>query len=442
MGAKAPARPTARRRIGVAVSGGRDSTALWHATARQAAVHPGLEVIGLHVHHGLMAQADDWLTHLRRQARRWAGSGLPVSLQCHHLTGAPSRGDSTEAWARRERYGALADMAKAQGIDLVLLAHHRRDQAETFLLQAMRGAGPAGLSAMPLQARRQGIDWVRPWLEQPRKAIEAYVRRYRLGFIDDASNGDTRWARNRLRLDVWPALQHAFAGSDERLAASALRAQEAAACLRELADLDLQTTRTGDGRLQRAAWIALSEARRANLMRAWLSAWATDGVPETLVHRLLRELPRAETARWPLGGGELRLYRGHLAFVVSPERATCSAAPKAMQLDLSRPGRVEVPEWRGAFDVGPVLQRGVEPRLLRRCELRARSGAERFQRGPATVARSLKKQYQSAGLPSWARDGPLVFASNELLYAPGLGIDARRQALPGTPMLGLHWLAG
>lgn len=441
MGAKAPARSTARRRIGVAVSGGRDSTALWHATARRAAEHPGLEVIGLHVHHGLMAQADDWLTHLRRQARRWAAGGLPVSLQWRHLTAAPSRGDSTEAWARRERYAALAEMAKAQGIDLVLLAHHRRDQAETFLLQALRGAGPAGLACMPLQAQRQGIHWVRPWLEQPREAIEAYVRRYRLGFIDDASNGDTRWARNRLRLAVWPALQQAFAGSDERLAASALRAQEAAACLGELADLDLQGACAADGGLQRAAWMTLSQARRANLLRAWLSTWATDGVPETLVHRLLRELPGADAARWPLSRGELRLYRGHLAFAVPPEQSQVFAAPKPMPLDLSRPGRVEVPEWRGAFDVGPVLQRGVQPRLLQRCELRARSGAERFQCGPATVARSLKKQYQSAGLPAWARDGPLVFAGDELLYAPGLGVDARRQALPGTPMLGLHWVA-
>ena len=440
MGAKAPARSASHRRIGVAVSGGRDSTALWHATARQSAKHPGLQVVGLHVHHGLAAQADDWLMHLQRQARRWSAGGLPVSLQWQRLTGAPAPGDSTEAWARRERYAALADMAKAQDIDIVLLAHHRRDQAETFLLQALRGAGPPGLAAMPRKALRQSIHWARPWLDRPREAIEAYVRRHRLGYIDDASNADPRWARNRLRLQVWPALLEAFAGSDERLAASAQRSQEAAACLRELAELDLRAARCADGHLRRSAWMVLSPARRANLLRVWLSAWAADGVPETLVRRLLVELPRAHTARWPLGVGELRLHRGQLAYAIASDRPPAMTTPPALRLDLSRAGRTEVPAWRGAFDVQLVEQQGVAPQQLQRCELRVRSGAERFQQGPKQVARSLKKQYQAAGMPAWAREGPLVFSDDQLLYVPGLGFDARHLAPPGTPMLGLRWV--
>jgi len=399
-----------------------------------------VEVVGLHVHHGLVAQADAWLMHLQRQARRWAAGGLPVSLQWHRLTGAPARGDSIEAWARRERYAALAAMATAQDIDLVLLAHHRRDQAETFLLQALRGAGPPGLAAMPRKALRQSIHWARPWLDRPREAIEAYVRRHRLGFIDDASNADPRWARNRLRLLVWPALLEAFPGSDERLAASAQRSQEAAGCLRELAELDLHSARSADGRLLRSAWMALSPARRANLLRVWLSAWATNGVPESLVRRLLVELPHAQTARWPMGKGELRLHRGQVAYVSVSERQSAATAPLALRVDLSRVGRTEVPEWRGAFDVQHVEQQGVAPQQLQRCELRVRSGAEQFLRGPKRVARSLKKQYQAAGMPAWAREGPLVFSDDQLLYVPGLGFDALHLAPAGTPMLGLRWV--
>ena len=125
----------------------------------------------------------------------------------------------------------------------------------------------------------------------------------------------------------------------------------------------------------------------------WLSTWAADGVPETLVRRLLVELPRVHTARWPLGEGELRLHRGQLAYAIASERPPATTAPPALRLDLSRAGRTEVPAWRGAFDVQLVEQQGVAPQQLQRCELRVRSGAERFQQGPKRVARSLKKQY-------------------------------------------------
>ncbi len=112
-------------------------------------------------------------------------------------------------------------MAIEGGVDLVLLGHHRRDQAETLLLQALRGGGVAALSAMPKSVRRDGVTWARPWLEQPREAIEAYLRRHRLRWIDDDSNDDDRFARNRLRRRVWPALADAFTDAEGALAAAA-----------------------------------------------------------------------------------------------------------------------------------------------------------------------------------------------------------------------------
>src|SRR6185295_9980558 len=102
----------------------------------------------------------------------------------------------------------------------------RRDQAETFLLQALRSAGVAGLAGMPREAERDGVTWLRPWLDVPREAVESYLRRYRLRYVDDDSNIDTRWARNRLRHDVWPALSDAFPQAEASLAAAADWAQE------------------------------------------------------------------------------------------------------------------------------------------------------------------------------------------------------------------------
>ena len=151
--------------VAVAYSGGRDSTALLHATLA-AARDGGVEVVALHVHHGLSVHADDWLAHCERQCAAWAAAGQPVEFDSRRVGGSgPARGESVEAWAREARYAALAEISQARGIDLVLLAHHRRDQAETVLLQALRGAGAAGLAAMPRVMRRRGITWARPWLD-------------------------------------------------------------------------------------------------------------------------------------------------------------------------------------------------------------------------------------------------------------------------------------
>ena len=427
-----------RQCIAVAVSGGRDSTALWHATAR-AAAGSALQVVALHVHHGLQAEADEWVRHLQRQARRWSASGLPVRLAWRRLQGSPPRGESIEAWARRERYVALAEMARDCGAGVVLLAHHRRDQAETFLLQALRGAGPAGLAAMPREALRDGIVWDRPWLDQPRQAIDTYVRRHRLGFVDDLSNADRTLARNRLRHAVWPALEASFEHASTSLAASARRAQEAAEGLRELAEMDAQRACSSPGRLDVPVWLALSPARRANLLRSWLSSQGEAGVPETLVQRLLQELPEARSgAAWPLPGGTLRLHAGKLQIASASSSQPASDAP--LRIDLSRAGRIAVPSWSGTFEVRAVPSGGLPSQQLCHCELRARSGGEQFQRSSKSVPRSLKKQFQAARVPAWQRSGPLVYGEGQLLFVPGLGIDARVQARPGAPMLHLRWL--
>lgn len=300
-----------KRCVAVATSGGRDSTALLHATARAAAIL-GAEVWAFHVHHGLMPEADCWWMQVQGQCARWARSGWPVRFAGTVLAGRPAKGDSVEAWARRERYRALTALAKTHDVKMILLAHHRRDQAETVWLQAMRGAGAAGLAAMPSLIEREGIQWSRPWLNQTSDAIAAYVRRHRLRHADDTSNRDPRFARSRLRVSVWPTLTRAFPGVEESLVSVARRMQEADACLSELAQIDMQAVTVEDGAaLNIVAWKALSAERQANLLREWAHRWSPIGMPESLLRRLLAELPSAKTGhRWPAPGGPLCLRRG------------------------------------------------------------------------------------------------------------------------------------
>jgi len=427
----------AERRIAVAFSGGRDSTALLHATLQQA-MHDDVQVLALHVHHGLSPQADVWLAHCAAQCHRWARRGLAVEFVEQRIADSPPKGESIEAWARDVRYRALAAMALAHNVSVVLLAHHRRDQAETVLLQALRGAGVAGLAGMPRSVQRDGITWLRPWLDWPRAEIEAYVRRHRLAYVDDASNADPRFARNRLRLQVWPTLEGAFPQAETVLASTAEWAQQASALLAEIAAQDLAQLGGAEGTLDVDAWMRLSTARRGNALRAWLQQRQGTAAPANLVVRLLAELPTARNARWPLGDAELRLYRGRVSLVPNP--AAAQAAVLRATLSVLRAGRYVLPDWQGVLQIGRVKEGGVPLAWLAQLELRSRVGGEQFQAGAGRPPRSLKKQYQEAGVPMWERGGPLIYSGGQLVFVPGLGLDARVVGLPGQPQVALRWL--
>lgn len=435
MAALATPRTADQRLVAVAYSGGRDSTALLHATARQAQ-GLGLAVIALHVHHGLSAWADDWLQHCELQCQAWAASGLPLRFQATRLAGRPASGQSIEAWARAGRHAALASMATQAGADLLLLAHHQRDQAETLLLQGLRGAGVAGLAGMPAQQwRDDGLCWARPWLGLPREAIEAYVLDHHLSHIEDDSNGDARFARNRLRLAVWPALLQAFPQAEASLAQAASWAQQSLALQQEVAAEDLAGLADEVG-LAIPALLAFSSARASNALRAWLSAQFGRPAPATLVQRLLLELPHCPAGAWPCAGGALRLYRGRLQWLAAPLPA--SPLP-VLTLDLSQAGFYPLPQWHGGWQVESVESGGVAVAVLQRLSLRARQGGEQFQLKPAGTRRRLKKVYQALGIPAWQRGGPLLFAGDALLYVPGLGLDAGFWAAAGEPQLSLAW---
>lgn len=433
-------------RVAVAVSGGLDSTALLHATVRQAR-GSSLQVHALHVHHGLMPQADEWLAHVAAQCRRWQRQGADLHFHAHRVQTRPGPGDSIEAWARAQRYQALGDMARAAGCQLVLLAHHRRDQAETVLLQALRGGGPAGLAAMPREQVRQGLTWARPWRDCPRSAIEAYAARWRLSHVQDPSNADLRLARSRLRTRVWPALLQQFPQAEQALVAVASHAAQARAVLDEVAEQDMQAV-AGYGVLQLDLWALLSPARQVNVLRHWLRKGLGQGVPETLVQRLITELPAqgaVSGASWPSPGGALRVHRGQLWLPTRPgaavvdARAAPGASPATLHLDLSRPGTYAVPAWGGVVDVRDVDGLGVLAQRLKQAELRARTGGERFQSHPKGVPRLLKKQFQAASVPAWQRRAPLVYGDGQLVFVPGLGLDARACSDGGAPRVELVW---
>ncbi len=237
-----------------------------------------------------------------------------------------------------------------------------------------------------------------------------------------------------------PVLEQHFPGAAERLAASARRAHEAAEALRELAALDAQDRRRGWTPRPHGMGLPVVGIAEPTCCAPWLGPRTGDGLPETLVQRLLQELPQARSgSAWPWPAGQLRLHAGLLQAMTDAVSPPDAAPVRGRFIDLSRAGRVAVPEWRGFFDVRVVETDGIAASQLHPCELRARRGGEHFQRAPGTPPRSLKKQYQLAGVPAWQRSGPLLYGPDGLLFVPGLGVDARRLAARGVPMLALRW---
>ncbi len=312
MAASATPKPADSPAVAVAYSGGPDSTALLWATARAAQGTP-LRVLALHVHHGLMPEASAWALQAQAAVTQLHAQGLPVSFHKSHLVGQPAVGDSVEAWARQGRYAALARMAQAEGATLVLLAQHAEDQAETVLLQALRGAGPAGLAAMPAEWEAHGLRWARPWLHQPRAALRALAEASGMPLVHDPSNTDPRFARSRLRQQVWPALVAAFPQAAGVLATVAAQAAQARALGLEVAELDVPTCTDPDGGLVHARWMALPPARRRNALAAWLAQQLPGGVPHALLRRLMDEWHR-EGGVWQAPGGLLHSRKGRMLF--------------------------------------------------------------------------------------------------------------------------------
>jgi tRNA(Ile)-lysidine synthase len=283
--------------LAVAFSGGADSTALLLAAVRR---WPG-QVHAIHVHHGLQAAADAFADHCRATCER-----LGVPLHVRHVDARHAPGDSPEDAARTARYEALAEAARAHGLHCVLLAQHADDQVETLLLALSRGAGLPGLAAMPARFERHGVVFLRPLLQVSGTALRAWLQARGEPFIEDPSNDDTRFTRNRIRHDVLPAIEAAFPHWRETFARSARHAAQAQQLLAEVAAQDLAAM---GGMPVIAALRELSRARQANLLRHWLRSVHGSGASAAQLEALLDQVAACATRGHRV---HLRVGEGHV----------------------------------------------------------------------------------------------------------------------------------
>lgn len=396
----------------IALSGGRDSAALLSLIAE--AKLPW-DLVAVHVHHGLLACADDFAATAAAQAKR---ANIPFEVLHLQLP----RGGNIEARARKARYRALSTFLTDE-THCVLTAHHEDDVAETVLLQLVRGAGLKGLAAMPT-LQRLGKGWhARPLLAMSREALNHYALEAKLTWIEDPSNQDLQFARNAMRHIVLPALQNLNPQASANLARSARHLQSALRLTEQCARADLEMVMESDATLKVAALLLLTKERQVNLLRYWLYQQFRVLPNTDRLNTFLQQLHAVKTdSRCTLAysGGVVCYSRGKL-FPALQKTLPCL------------PTTWEHPDQVVSLSNGITVQKAdleglaipIE-KLVFPLTIRPRQGGERCYFKHTRFSRALKKVLQALDVPQPVREAaPLVYQGKDFVAMIGVFADKR-----------------
>ena len=404
----------------IAFSGGLDSTVLIHALVR---IDTGIPVIAVYVDHGLHEDSEGWGAHCEAFA-----DAAGIDFRYRRVIVQLESGKGPEASAREARYTALH--AELEPGDWLLSAHHREDQAETLLLNLVRGSGPAGIAGIGA-IRRFGPGWLaRPLLDADRASLADYARAHGLEWIEDPSNTDRRFDRNFLRHEILPRLKSRWPDIAARLQRSASHAGEAASLLADLAGIDLENLGNRPERLPVDGLLALPQGRQKNLLRFALRLCGLSTPTALQLDRILSEvLPARADAQplvsWP--GASVRRYRNGLYLLPEVLADTPIATPITGD-------QVTLGTGLGRLHFEPGAPGGLAPALLERgLRIAVREGGEEIRPLGQSHTRKLKKLLQEEGIVPWMRDCvPLVYAGDRLVAVGDLWIANDAVAEPGV----------
>ena len=402
------------KRIALALSGGLDSVVLLDTVCKAVQASniskESTEVWVFHIHHGLQKPADQWLEFCEKLAKKYH-----TQFDFRLLHFADQSQGNIEARARAERYDALTELCIEHGVEVLLLAHHQNDQAETILLQLLRGSGVAGLAGMPEQrintADGRSITLWRPLLNQSRADLEAYAKKFKLKWVEDPSNQNTRYRRNAIRKEIIPRLEKIQPGAISNLARSADLLAQSQLLLDRLAMLDGKDIILGPT-LKLKPLLALAKLDKPaanNLMRYWLRMSNLAMPSQERLESWWRDLMSVKqdsSLEWQHDEVSIRLWRGVLqvanpasgnwVFRSIPARSKLLGLPEAMVSEAQQRGSVEY---------------------------RQRQGAEKIQIKPNTPRKTLKNLFQESDVPPWERQAPLLYINDELIAVAGVGLS-------------------
>ncbi len=429
-------------RVLVAYSGGLDSSVLLHGVCRllqsRETSTPGPALLAVHVNHHIHQDSALWQQHCEATTAAWR---VPlISLDAD--TSATS---NVEQAARKARYAAWEALLQAG--DLLLLAHHQDDQAETLLYRMLRGRA---LSGMPRSRELGRGRLLRPLLDLPRTLLQSYAKEETLSWKEDPANEEARFDRNFLRLEVLPVLRRRWPDTARQLASVAERLAKERLMLdewlhRELCGLSREAPPGTLAALDIAELLTREEGQRIALLRYWL---ACEGIHEISAARLSEVSSQlsADADRQPRISLNrhfaLQRYRQRLLLVAGQERLSLSAGVSKEGFEGFESDRWDLRHARnltcGKLEAVFVTDAMMKPSSLRplllnpdieALEIRFRQGGERITPAGHRNSKSLKRLFQDAGVPPWQRAGyPLLFSSGKLVAVPGLAVAEREKS--------------
>jgi tRNA(Ile)-lysidine synthase len=367
------------KRLAVGLSGGIDSVVLLHVL-HGLAPQLGYRLSAIHVNHGLSPNANDWQEFCRVFC---LDLGVPFNAVSVRVQRKTSGLEAAARAARRAAFSAL----KA---DAIAVAHNLDDQAETVLFNLLRGTGLAGASGMPARGRIGDKLLLRPLLGMSRSAIRDYAAEHRLGWVEDESNADEMFTRNFIRRRVGPLLQSRFPRWQENLARAARH-------------------------------FASAEVDSQKLLRGYLKGKGLRAPSEAKLVEMLKQLGTGKGAI-EHDGTVLRSYREKVFLTKTKPRAAFK--PQTWKGEAI----LELPALGGSLRFRKVRGQGINRSLLKagKFQVRLRSGGERLQLDAKRPRRTLKNLFQEAGVPPWERERvPLLYRGQDLVWAPGLGVDVK-----------------
>ena len=421
--------PIEARGLLVAISGGADSAAL--LCALHAEHFRQLPLRAVHIDHGLQPKAHEFRAAAEALCRR-----LEVPLTVIAVRVDVSGGASIEAAAREARYGALA--AEVGELECLLTAHHREDQAETVLLQALRGAGIKGMAAMPA-CRAFGLGWhARPLLDMAQKDLLQLVTQAPDSAATDPMNADQRFDRSFLRVHLWPLVSGRWPGAGSSLSRTARHMAQAQQLMDLSGQEDLAKLRDGEA-LSITGLRVLIAPKRSNAVRLWLSQAGVELPSTARLEEALRQVLSADEDHVPAivwGGHALRRYRQRLFLTPAQAPRLLGPHPWNMRPAAPRP----LGDNLGTLSLVPQLGGLDLRRLPQVLQVRRREGGESLRPAPLAKTQTVQHLCQQLGVLPWMRDSlPFVFAGNELLAVGDLWQEARFCSPDGEPGFRIAW---
>lgn len=407
---------TASNQFCLAFSGGLDSSVLLHLLVQLRIIHPALQLRAVHIHHGLSPNADDWQMVCQHRC-----SDYGVEFIAHRIRVAKRPQQSLEAVARTERYLAIKELLEPG--EILLTAHHENDQAETLLLQLLRGCGPKGLAAMPAKMSLGQNELLRPLLSYSRAAIEAYAQSANLEWLDDESNQQDAFDRNFLRHEVLPLIARRWPAVSKNLSRAAQHCGNAMSFIDDyIRTIYPEIIDAKTNCLKISQLIALEPLTQTYLVRYWLQQRELPLPSMKKLHTLLQQLHSRHDAM-PLitwQDVEVRRYDDLLyALHTLPPHDPQLVIP---WLDCSE---LILPNDLGIVTQRLLQQHGVTPGEGDAITIRFRRGGERCYLRGRTHSHALKKLFQDWRVPPWLRDRiPLVYINDRLQAVIGYTIRA------------------